>query len=365
MKNIVLSATGLYTPPYAISNEELVECFNSYVNDHNLNHPDPLLPSSTDFIFKASGIKQRYVVEKKGILDPKQMRPNNLERTNTACSLQAEMGIHAAKDAMEKANISSQDIDGVIVACTDAQRVLPAISIEIQAALGIKGYALDMHNACSSAIFGIEYAHNAIKAERGNTYLVVNPEPCSLLLNFRDRETHFIFGDAATACIIQEASCVQNPDSFNILDIELKTHYSNNLQSNFGFINRTNPTHRDDKDKMITQQGRKVFKEVIPLVSELILGQLSKMQITPAQLKRLWLHQANINMNQLIAKKILGHVPPIERAPIILDEYANTSSAGTLIAFHKHHAGLNPGDLGLLSAFGAGYALGSIILEKR
>jgi len=79
----------------------------------------------------------------------------------------------------------------------------------------------------------------------------------------------------------------------------------------------------------------------------------------------MWLHQANLGMNQLIAKTVLGRAPEEDEAPVILDEYANTSSAGSVIAFHKFNQDLKEGSLGMLCSFGAGYSIGSAILEKQ
>jgi beta-ketodecanoyl-[acyl-carrier-protein] synthase len=81
--------------------------------------------------------------------------------------------------------------------------------------------------------------------------------------------------------------------------------------------------------------------------------------------KRFWLHQANLNMNLLIARKLLGRDAEPHEAPVILDTYANTSSAGSVIAFHKHQDDLPAGSLGVLSSFGAGYSIGSVILRRK
>ncbi len=83
-----------------------------------------------------------------------------------------------------------------------------------------------------------------------------------------------------------------------------------------------------------------------------------------ASVKRLWLHQANLSMNELIAKKFYGRVPEAHESPVILDEYANTSSAGSVIAFHLHQQNLEAGDVGILCSFGAGYSIGSVVLRK-
>ena len=107
-----------------------------------------------------------------------------------------------------------------------------------------------------------------------------------------------------------------------------------------------------------------MFKEVCPAVASQISGQLEALHIAPEQLKRLWLHQANLSMNQLISRRVLGREARPDEAPTILDEYANTSSAGSVIAFHKHRSDFQSGDLGVLCSFGAGYSIGSVILRK-
>jgi beta-ketodecanoyl-[acyl-carrier-protein] synthase len=80
--------------------------------------------------------------------------------------------------------------------------------------------------------------------------------------------------------------------------------------------------------------------------------------------RRFWLHQANLKMNQLIAKGVLGRLPTDDEAPVILDEFANTSSAGSVIAFHRHRDDLASGDIGVLCSFGAGYSIGSVIVRR-
>jgi beta-ketodecanoyl-[acyl-carrier-protein] synthase len=117
-------------------------------------------------------------------------------------------------------------------------------------------------------------------------------------------------------------------------------------------------------DKLITQQGRKVFKEVVPLVSEMILHHMAELDLKPSDLKRMWLHQANSNMNRLIAERVLGHEASQEEAPTILDTYGNTAGAGSIIAFHLHSSDLKAGDKGLISSFGAGYSAGTIFVQK-
>ena len=112
------------------------------------------------------------------------------------------------------------------------------------------------------------------------------------------------------------------------------------------------------------QNGRKVFKEVLPIVSKHILGHLEDEGIAPDDLSRLWLHQANKAMNDFIGRKVLGRVPEPEEQPNILQDYANTSSAGSIIAFSQHSKDLQAGDTGVICSFGAGYSVGSVIVRR-
>ncbi|WP_288491579.1 beta-ketoacyl-ACP synthase III [uncultured Acinetobacter sp.] len=362
-----ITGTGLYHPAESISNQELVESLNAYVEQYNQNNAEKIaagelperLGSSAEFIEKASGIQRRYVIEKSGVLDPSRLRPRLEERTDDELSIQAEWGVWAAKDAMTNAGVAAEDIDVVILACSNLQRAYPAVAVEIQTALGIEGYAYDMNVACSAATFGLKQAYDAIKSG-ARRVLLVNVEITSGHTDYRSRDCHFIFGDVATASIIEDT---ETKNGFEILDIHLFTQFSNNIRNNFGFLNRSEDAVRDDKQ--FRQDGRKVFKEVCPLVAKIISSQLEKNQIEAESIKRFWLHQANLNMNQLIAKLVLGKDAEPERTPIILDEFANTSSAGVMIALHRTGHEVESDEYGVICSFGAGYSVGSILVQKR
>ncbi|HVY86380.1 MAG TPA: beta-ketoacyl-ACP synthase III [Caulobacterales bacterium] len=368
---VVISATGLYTPPHSISNDELVASFNAYVARYNAEHADAiadgglqaLVPSSSDFIEKASGIKARFVLEKRGVLDVERMVPDIPERPNEDLSIQAEIAAIAAKQAMERAGRSASEIDAVICTASSLQRPYPAVGIEIQNALGVEGFAYDMNVACSSATFAIQNAADLVRAGHARSVLVVNPEINSGHLNWRDRETHFIFGDAAVAVLVESAE-IAPKGAWAILGSKLMTKFSNNIRNNFGFLNRCAPEWRDMPDKLVTQQGRRVFKEVVPMVSEMILSHMAELQLQPGDLRRLWLHQANSNMNRLIAERVLGREATQDEAPTVLDTYGNTAGAGSIVAFHHHSADLKPGDKGLICSFGAGYSAGTVFVAK-
>ncbi|WP_374258673.1 beta-ketoacyl-ACP synthase III [Aquabacterium sp.] len=373
MSAVVISGTGLYQPPYTITNAELVEAFNAYVDGYNAEHAadieagtlQPLSHSSVEFIEKASGIKQRYVMEKSGILDPKRMYPRFQERSDDQLSMLAEIGVEAAKKALEAAGKTGADVDGVICACSNLQRAYPAIAIEIQHALGAGGYAFDMNVACSAATFGLAQAVNAVQTGAAKCVLVINPEITSGHQEWKDRDCHFIFGDVATATVVERADTATAAEQWDIVGSHLATQFSNNIRNNFGYLNRSEDSDPKARDKTFRQEGRKVFKEVVPVAAAHIETQLGALSIQPTDVRRFWLHQANLSMNQLIVKKLIGAEVTPDVAPLILDEYANTSSAGSIIAFHKYRGDLKAGDTGVICSFGAGYSVGSVVVRKR
>ncbi len=371
MTGAVIAATGLFTPPNSLSNAELVETFNAYVERFNAANADAiaagdvqaLTPSSAEFIEKASGIKSRFVIDKSGLVDPERMTPNIPERPNDQISVLAEIAVEAAKQAIARWGKDVDRIDAVICAASNMQRAYPAMAIEVQQALGIEGFAFDMNVACSSATFGIKTAADFVTSGSARAVLMVNPEICSGHLNFRDRDSHFIFGDVATAVIVERAEDAEG--GWEILGTRLKTQFSNNIRNNFGFLNRCAPEGVGRPDKLFVQEGRKVFREVVPMVSEMIVEHAGDLGIDPAGLKRMWLHQANINMNEMIGRRVLGRDPAPGENVIILDEYANTSSAGSIIAFHKANEDFQAGETGLICSFGAGYSAGTVFVRKR
>ncbi|NCP64847.1 MAG: beta-ketoacyl-ACP synthase III [Paraglaciecola sp.] len=371
-KSVVISGTGLWTPEHSISNEELVAAYNAYATQFNASHQAAIAAgelaekplSSAEFIEKASGIRSRYAYIKDGILDVNRMRPRIPVRGDDELSDQAEMAVHAAKKALAAAKKQASDIDAVIVSCAYTQRSYPALAIEVQQALGIVGFGFDMLVACSAATFALHRAYEMIASGTAKGVLVINPELTSPQANYCDRDSHFIFGDVATAIVVEAAETAQSDNVFEILSTKAVTAYSNNIRSNFGYVSRATDSDPFADDMLFHQEGRKVFKEVCPMAAEHINEHLARHSLSPADIKRWWLHQANINMNTLISRKLLGREPDATEAPIVLDTYANTASAGSIIAFNLHQHDLVAGELGLLCSFGAGYSIGSLVLRK-
>mgnify|MGYP000058618220 CR=1 FL=1 len=372
MFTAAITGTGVFTPSNIITNAELVRAFNAYADKVNAAQAeaiaagefDALQHSSEEFIYKASGILQRYVMDKDGVLDPDVMHPKLRQRSDDEPSIMAEMGVDAAQKALRQAGKSAADVDLVICAASNLERAYPALAIEIQKLLDIKGFAFDMNVACSSATFGIQAAADMIRSGSIRSALVVNPEICSGHLEWRDRDCHFIFGDVATATLLERKEDASGP-GFEVLSTRCATDFSNNIRNNNGYLRRSRPDGvKDRRDMQFMQNGRKVFKEVLPMVSQHISDHMVAEGVGSCDLKRLWLHQANKTMNDFIGKKVLGRSPAPHEQPNILQDYANTSSAGSIIAFSKYSEDLGAGDLGLICSFGAGYSVGSVILRR-
>lgn len=375
MRDVVISGTGVYVPPESVSNDDLVAAFNAYVDRFNAEHADAIAAgevpakqhSSSEFIEKASGIKKRHYIDRSGVIDPDQMKINVPEGAfgdAETPSLQAAMAIEAAKIAMDQAGVTADDIDMVICSAAVMTRSFPAMAIEVQKFLGIKGAGFDMVMGCSSATYGMIQGATSIQSGLARRVLMVNPEIFSTMVNFTDRDSHFIFGDIASACILEAADQSTANEQWRIDSMHQETELSENIMSNYGPLTR----HGDDlwkrPDMYFVQQGRKVFKELLPMVTSFISHQLGEAGLAATDLNRMWLHQANINMNMYAAKKLLGREPEPNEAPTVLERYGNIAGAGSLVAFHEHRDGLNAGDRGLLCSFGAGYSIGGILVTK-
>jgi beta-ketodecanoyl-[acyl-carrier-protein] synthase len=370
---VSITGTGLFTPPESISNAELVASLTEAVLKWNAEHAEEIARGETteralpdeEFIVKASGIERRYVMEKSGVLDPSRMRPRLETRSDDQLGVQAEMSMPAIRDALAQAGREPGDVDAVIVGCSNLQRAYPAVAIEIQDALGAGGWGYDMNVACSSATFSVQAGVDALRNGSASCVVVVNPEITSGHNNFEMRDFHFIFGDACTALVLERTADAVGPDQWEVLGTKLATKFSNNIRNDFGFLNTSEVHERDPQELVFRQNGQQVFREVCPMVADHITEHLAQLDLMSDDVRRFWLHQANLKMNQLIAKGVLGRLPTDDEAPVILDEFANTSSAGSVIAFHRHRDDLVSGDIGVLCSFGAGYSVGSVVVRHR
>lgn len=290
--------------------------------------------------------------------------PEHPDRPEDQLSIQAEYAVRAARVALERAGRRGEDVDLVVLGASNLQRLYPAIAIEVQNALGATGWALDMSLGCSAATGAAIVATQAVQAGTAKCALVVVPELTTGHMNWRERDSHFIFGDASVSLVI-EPNDRAKAGSWEILSTRMASKFSNAIRNNAGYLDRCDPATEGTPTKLFHQQGRRVFKEVVPLASKFITEHLAAHDLKPDQVGRYWLHQANQKLNEVVAEWVLGRSATRSEAPIILDEYGNTASAGSLIAFSLYNDDLPAGTHGIMCSFGAGYSLGSLLLQRR
>jgi beta-ketodecanoyl-[acyl-carrier-protein] synthase len=366
-----ITGWGVWHPPTALDNVELCAAFNEFVRRDNARHAEaiasgarePLRESSPEFIERASGISARYVHDKTGLVDPERMWPNIPERPDDELSVQAEYAVHAATRALAVAGRAGEDVDLVVLGASCLQRSYPAMAIEVQGALGARGHGFDISLGCATGVAALQLASQAVQLGQARCALAVLPELTTPHLNWRERDAHFILGDAAVAMIVEPAAGAR-AGAWEIRSTRMQSRWSNNIRNNFGFMNRCDPAHEGGADKLFYQQGRRVFKDVVPMAEKFVNETIAAHGLGADRIARYWLHQANRNMNDLIAKRVLGREPTAAEAPLVLAEYGNTASAGSLIAFALHNDDLPAGSLGVMAAFGAGYSLGGLVLER-
>jgi beta-ketodecanoyl-[acyl-carrier-protein] synthase len=367
-----ITGHGVWHPDTVLENDELCAAFNEYVRRENQKNAEliaagkaaPLKESTPAWVVQASGIITRYVEDKTGLLDPERMCPNIPDRPEEELSIQAEYAVNAARRALEVAGRSPEEVDLVALGCSNLQRMYPSIAIEVQNAIGARGYGFDFLLGCSAATGATQLASQAVQLGQAQCALVVVPELTTGHMNWRERDSHFIFGDASVALVV-EPTARARPGSWEILSTRMASKWSNNIRNNRGYLDRCDPRTENNPDKLFHQHGRRVFKDVVPLAAKFISDHIAAHDLEPSQVARYWLHQANQNLNEAVAKWILGRPATRKEAPIILDEYGNTASAGSLIAFSHHNADLPAGSYGVMASFGAGYSLGSLLLRRQ
>lgn len=366
-----ITGFGVWHPETSLDNTELCIAFNEFVRRDNAKHADAiaagtreaLKESSPEFIVKASGIERRYVHDKTGLVDPERMCPNIPDRPADEVSVQAEYAVNAARKALAVAGRVGEDVDLVVLGASCLQRSYPALAIEVQNLIGAHGHGFDISLGCSTGTAALQLASQAIQLGNARCALVVLPELTSPHLNWRDRDAHFILGDASVAMVIEPTATARS-GSWEIRSTKMASKWSNNIRNNFGFINRCDPSTEHAPDKLFHQHGRRVFKDVVPMAEKFVNETIAAHGLGAHQIARYWLHQANQNMNDLIAKRVLGREATRTEAPLILDEFGNTASAGSLLAFSRHNEDLPSGAFGMMASFGAGYSLGALVLQR-
>ncbi|MEO7426804.1 MAG: beta-ketoacyl-ACP synthase III [Fibrobacteria bacterium] len=312
----VIRGIGVYYPETVLTNSDL----------------EKLVDTTDEWITTRTGIKQRHVIPKDSPLKA------------------SDFGAFAANAALARAGLAAQDIDGIICANINPDRQFPATACFIQAKIGASNaFAFDVTAACAGFVFAANMAALLIDAGQCKHILVIGSEIITPVLDWTDRNTCILFGDAAGAVVFSAG-----PKERGILLSQLK---SDGTQSEVLYLN--NP---GDGGRGMFMDGKQVFKAAVTEITNIVRSTVAKGGFAVQDLDLLVMHQANVRIIGAIAEK-LG-LPP-EKVVINVDRFGNTSSASIPLALHEAESQgrLKPGMLVALAAVGGGMSWGCNLMR--
>jgi 3-oxoacyl-[acyl-carrier-protein] synthase III len=317
----VIRGCGSYLPERVVTNAELAK----------------LVDTSDDWIVERTGIKERHLAAEG--------------------ELTSDLGIAAAKRALEVAGIDGSDIDLIILATSTADQTFPATAVTIQAALGAtQGAAFDMQAVCSGFVYALSTADNFLKSGQHKRALVIGAETFSRILDWEDRTTCVLFGDGAGAVVLEAQRMTPGKgDDRGVIGSVLRSdgRYKNMLYVDGGPSSSKSVGH-------LRMQGREVFRFAVGAIAEVIEDTLKAYDLTADDIDWFVPHQANKRILDGTAKK-LGISP--EKIVMTLEKHGNTSAASIPLALDTavKDGRLKKGQMVLMEAMGGGFTWGSVL----
>ena len=313
-----LVGCGAYLPQRIVDNEELAK----------------LVDTSNDWIVKRTGIMQRHIAAEG--------------------ELTSDLAINAAQKALEKANLSGDDIDLIVVATTTPDDTFPSTATKVQAALGAnKGAAFDIQAVCAGFVYALTVADNFIKTGQSNNALVIGAETFTRILDWSDRSTCVLFGDGAGAVVLSGSEITEKTKNYGILSTHL---HSDGRQRDILYVDG-GPSSTGTVGN-VRMSGKEVYKHAVVKLGEVIEEALNYNKLSPSDIDWLVPHQANRRIIDSMARKM--HLP-IEKVICCIEKHANTSAASVPLALSvgMNDGRISNGDLVLFEAIGGGLAWGA------
>ena len=318
-----ITGTGSYLPPRKLSNADLVAELAAKG-----------LETSDDWIVERTGIRARHFVAD-GVFS-------------------SDLAFEAAKNALQAANRTAQEVDLIIVATSTPDMVFPSTACILQNKLGANGgIAFDLQAVCTGFVYALSVADSMIKTGAANCALVVGSEVFSRILDFKDRTTCVLFGDGAGAVVL-EAS-----DTPGILASDLHAD-----GKHVGIL--CVPGHVSggaiSGDPVLKMDGQAVFKLAVGVLEDAARAALTKAGKTEKDIDWMIPHQANIRIMQSTAKKLKL---PMDKVIVTVDQHGNTSAASIPLAldYGVRNGKIKPGHTLLLEGVGGGFTWGAVILN--
>ncbi len=316
----VIRGVGAYLPQRRMTNEDLSK----------------IVDTTDEWIVERTGIKARHIAAEN-------------EKTS-------DLGIHAARQALERSGLKPSDIDLIICATATPDRTFPATAVRIQHQLGIDhGAAFDVQAVCSGFVFGLTTADNFLKAGQFKRALVVGAETFSRILDWNDRTTCVLFGDGAGAVVLEAEAQSGTRDDRGILATRIR---SDGKYEDLLYVDGGPGSNR--KTGYLRMNGREVFRHAVTKISGVIEETLIETGYSASEIDLFVPHQANARILDGIARKL--KVSP-EKIVMTLPQQGNTSAASIPLALnHAWEAGrIKPGNLVLMEAMGGGFTWGAVL----
>jgi len=325
VKRAKISGVGHFLPNYVLTNKEL----EGYVETND------------EWIRSRTGISERRILK-----DP-----------DKGTSYMAEK---AALEALEDAGVDAKDIDAIIVATVTPDYMFPATAALVQKRIGAENaYGFDLSAACSGFLFALSNGSMMIESGRAKKVLVIGADKMSAIVDFTDRTTCILFGDAAGAVVLEET------DGDGIIDFVQHTDGDEECllyQPAGGSLNPASEETVKNRMHYIRQDGRAVFKKATEGMADVSLEIMERNNLSADDVAWLVPHQANQRIISATARRMgLSE----EKVMVNIGKYGNTTAATIPLCLYDWKDQLNDGDNIILSAFGGGLTWGAIYLKWR
>lgn len=321
MKSSRIIGCGGYLPERILTNAEL----------------EQTVDTTDDWIYSRTGIRERHIAA---------------PEENTC-----DLALNAANSALEMAGITAAHLDLIILATTTPDRVFPATACLLQDRLGARGCAaFDLQAACSGFLYALGIADQFIRNGTIRSALVIGAEVFSRILDWNDRSTCVLFGDGAGAVVITAAS---EPGIIST-HLHADGHYQNLLTVPWGL--GQGYQRLQEISGFMTMRGSEVFRNAVRILEAIVDDTLAINKMDKSQITWLVPHQANIRIIEATAKKL---ALPMARVVLTVANHGNTSAASVPLALNVavRDGRIQPGDMLLLEAFGAGFTWGSALVR--
>ncbi len=318
--------SGGYSPVRVISNDYF----------------EPLVENADEWIFSRTGIRER-----------------RFAREDQATS---DLATIAARNALESAGISADELDCIVLGTSTPDMSLPATACIVQNNIGAKNaFVFDINAVCSSFVFAMETADNFIRSGKYKTVMAIGADTYSRILDFQDKNTCTLFGDGAGAAILRASD---TPDR-GILSTYMRSDGSGWELIQIPSSGSRKPISAEtiaNRENTFKMAGKQVYVFATSVIPEIITELCRRAGVEPSDLTHIIPHQANIRMIDFIAKKFDY---PKERFLLNLDRCGNTSSASValVLAENMNNGTIKPGDLVLTMGFGGGLSWGGLLIR--